>query len=55
MHVFVDEADRETLLISLERIAPLPINRVIVPHCETPVFDDGATQLCAAIAEASQK
>ena len=38
MHVFVDEADREPLLASLERIAELPIERVIVPHCETPVF-----------------
>ena len=52
MHVFVDEAEREPLLDSLERIAELPIERVIVPHCEEPVFLDGAAQLRAAVAEA---
>jgi glyoxylase-like metal-dependent hydrolase (beta-lactamase superfamily II) len=52
MHVFVDEADREPLLASLERIAELPIERVIVPHCETPVFRDGAAHIRAAVAEA---
>jgi hypothetical protein len=52
MHVFVDEADREALLASLERIAELPIERVIVPHCETPVFLDGAASIRAAVAEA---
>jgi hypothetical protein len=52
MHVFVDEADREPLLAALERIAELPVERVIVPHCETPVFEDGAGQLGVAIAEA---
>ena len=55
MHVFVDEAEREPLLASLERIAALPIRRVIVAHCETPVFDDGNAQLRAAIAEARQR
>jgi hypothetical protein len=52
MHVFVDEADREPLVASLERIAELPIERVIVPHCETPVFVDGAARIRAAVAEA---
>jgi hypothetical protein len=52
MHVFVDEAEREPLLDSLERIADLPIERVIVPHCETPVFLDGAAHIRAAVAEA---
>ena len=52
MHVFVDEADREPLLASLERISELPIDRVIVPHCETPVFLDGAAHIRAAVAEA---
>lgn len=51
MHVFVDEADREPLLASLERIAELPIERVIVPHCETPVFIDAAHHIRAAVAE----
>jgi glyoxylase-like metal-dependent hydrolase (beta-lactamase superfamily II) len=54
MHVFVDEADREPLLASLERIAELPVERVIVPHCETPVFDDAAARIRAAVAEARQ-
>jgi hypothetical protein len=54
MHVFVDEADREPLLASLERIAELPIERVIVPHCETPIFVDGAARIRAAVAEARQ-
>ncbi|HEY3550628.1 MAG TPA: hypothetical protein VGK69_06215 [Gaiellaceae bacterium] len=52
LHVFVDEADREPLLDSLERIAELPIERVIVPHCETPEFPDGAAHIRAAVAEA---
>jgi hypothetical protein len=54
MHVFVDEADREPLLASLERVAELPVERVIVPHCETPVFHDAAARIRAAVAEARQ-
>ena len=52
MHAFVDEADRAPLLASLERVAELPIERVIVPHCETPEFLDGAARIRAAVAEA---
>jgi hypothetical protein len=52
MHVFVDEAEREPLLASLELIAELPVERVIVPHCEEPVFEDGAGHIRAAVAEA---
>jgi glyoxylase-like metal-dependent hydrolase (beta-lactamase superfamily II) len=52
LHVFVDEADRERLLDSLERVAELPIERVIVPHCETPEFLDGAAHIRAAVAAA---
>jgi glyoxylase-like metal-dependent hydrolase (beta-lactamase superfamily II) len=52
MHVFVDEADPEPLLTSLERVAALPVERVIVPHCETPFFLDGAAHIAAAVAEA---
>ena len=52
MHVFVDEAERKPLLDSLERIAELPVERVIVPHCETPEFLDGSAQIQAAVAEA---
>jgi hypothetical protein len=54
MHVFVDEADREPLLDSLDRVAELPVERVIVPHCETAVFTDGPTHIRAAVAEARQ-
>lgn len=54
MHVFVDEADREPLLASLDRIADLPIERVIVPHCEGAVFTDGSAHIRAAVAEARQ-
>jgi len=52
LHVFVDEAEREPLLDSLERIAELPIEQLIVPHSETPVFDDGAARIRAAVREA---
>lgn len=52
MHVFVDDADRGPLLAALERIAELPVERVIVPHCETPEFLDGAVHIRAAVAEA---
>jgi hypothetical protein len=52
MHVFVDEADRAPLLASLERLAELPVERVIVPHCETPVLLDAASRIRAAVAEA---
>jgi hypothetical protein len=52
LHVFVDEAERELLLDSLERIAELPIERVIVPHCETPELLDGSARIRAAVAEA---
>ena len=51
MRIFVDDADRERLLASLERIAELPVERVIVPHCETPIFADGAARIRAAVAE----
>jgi hypothetical protein len=52
MRVFVDEAEREPLLAALERIATLPIERVIIPHCEEPEFLDGAAQIRAAVAAA---
>ena len=51
MHVFVDDADREPLLTSLARIAELPVERVIVPHCEEPVFLDGRAHIRAAVAD----
>ena len=51
LHIFVDEADREPLLDSLERLAELPIERVIIPHGDL-VLTDGAARLRAAVAEA---
>jgi glyoxylase-like metal-dependent hydrolase (beta-lactamase superfamily II) len=51
LRVFVDEADREPLLASLERIAELPIERVIIPHGD-PVPQDGAARIREAVAEA---
>jgi glyoxylase-like metal-dependent hydrolase (beta-lactamase superfamily II) len=53
LHVFVDEAEREPLLASLERIAELPIERVIIPHGDL-VPRDGAARIRAAVAEARQ-
>jgi glyoxylase-like metal-dependent hydrolase (beta-lactamase superfamily II) len=50
-HVFVDEAEREPLLDSLERLAELPIERVIIPHGDL-VPSDGAARIRDAVAEA---
>ena len=51
LHVFVDEADREPLLASLEQIADLPIERVIIPHGEL-VMSEGAARIKAAVEQA---
>ena len=52
LHVFVDEADAESLLPALEALADLPIERVIIPHGELiPV--DGAARIRQAVAEAT--
>jgi hypothetical protein len=48
--VFVDDADREPLLAALDRIAELPIERLIRPHGEPAVIDDGAARIRAAVA-----
>ena len=53
LHVFVDEAEREPLLASLERIGELPIERVIIPHGDL-VPRDGAARIRAAVAKARQ-
>ncbi|HEY6961475.1 MAG TPA: MBL fold metallo-hydrolase [Gaiellaceae bacterium] len=50
-HVFVDEAEREPLLDTLERIAELPIERVIIPHGDA-IERDGAARIRDAVAEA---
>jgi hypothetical protein len=49
-HVFVDDADEARLLPALERIADLPIERLIIPHGAV-LEPNGAAQLRAAIAE----
>ena len=51
LHVFVDEADREPLLASLEALADRPIERVIIPHGDA-ILADGAARIRAAVAEA---
>ncbi len=51
LHVFVDEADPERLLPALDRLADLPIERVIIPHGEL-ILADGAARIRAAVAEA---
>ena len=51
LHVFVDEADPAELLPALERIAELPIERVIIPHGEL-ILHDGAAHIRAAVAAA---
>ena len=51
LHVFVDEADPELLLPALDRLADLPIERVIIPHGR-PILGDGAARIRAAVAEA---
>lgn len=50
-HVFVDEADPERLLPSLEALADLPIERVIIPHGD-PIRAQGAARIRAAVADA---
>jgi glyoxylase-like metal-dependent hydrolase (beta-lactamase superfamily II) len=50
LHVFVDEADAERLLPSLDALADLPIERVIIPH--GGIVSAGAARIRAAVAEA---
>ena len=51
LHVFVDEADPERLLASLDALGELPIERVIIPHGDL-ILSDGAARIRAAVAEA---
>jgi glyoxylase-like metal-dependent hydrolase (beta-lactamase superfamily II) len=53
LHVFVDEADSARLLPALERLADLPIERVIIPHGDA-ILADGAAQIRQAVAEAAR-
>lgn len=51
LHVFVDEAEPERLLPSLDALGDLPIERVIIPHGD-PILSNGAARIRAAVAEA---
>jgi glyoxylase-like metal-dependent hydrolase (beta-lactamase superfamily II) len=51
LHVFVDEADPERLLPSLDVLGDLPIERVVIPHGDL-ILSDGAAGIRAAVAEA---
>jgi glyoxylase-like metal-dependent hydrolase (beta-lactamase superfamily II) len=51
LHVFVDEADPERLLPSLDAVADLPVDRLIIPHGEL-ILSHGAARIRAAVAEA---
>jgi glyoxylase-like metal-dependent hydrolase (beta-lactamase superfamily II) len=54
LHVFVDEADAERLLPSLDALGDLPIERVIIPHGDL-ILEDGASRIRAAVAEARRR
>jgi glyoxylase-like metal-dependent hydrolase (beta-lactamase superfamily II) len=51
IRIFVDEADPELLLPSLDALAELPIERVIIPHGDL-ILSDGARRMREAVAEA---
>ncbi len=51
IRIFLDEADPELLLPSLEALSDLPIERVIIPHGD-PILSEGAARIREAIAEA---
>ena len=51
LHTFVDEADREPLLASLDALGELPIERVIIPHGEL-ILANGTARIRTAVAEA---
>jgi glyoxylase-like metal-dependent hydrolase (beta-lactamase superfamily II) len=51
LHVFVDDADAERLLSSLEALAELPIERIVIPHGEL-VQSGGADRIREVVEEA---
>ena len=51
LHVFVDDADPERLLPSLDTLAELPIERIVIPHGEL-VHSSGAARIRAVVADA---
>ena len=53
-HVFIDEQERGPFLDSLESLAELPIDRVLIAHGES-IFEDGAERIREAVAEARRQ
>ena len=51
IRIFVDEADPELLLPSLDALAELPIERVIIPHGDL-ILSDGALRIREAVTDA---
>ena len=51
IRIFLDEADPELLLPSLEALSDLPIERVIIPHGDL-ILSGGAARIRATVAEA---
>ena len=51
IRIFVDEADPELLLPSLDALAELPIERVIIPHGDL-ILSDGARRIREAVTDA---
>ena len=54
LHVFVDEADAERLLPSLDALADLPIERLIIPHGDL-IHSGAAARIRDVVAEARQR
>lgn len=48
LHVFVDDADPERLLPSLDALADLPIERIVIPHGDL-IESDGAARIRAVV------
>jgi glyoxylase-like metal-dependent hydrolase (beta-lactamase superfamily II) len=53
LHVFVDEADADRLLVSLEALCELPVEQVIIPHGDL-ILSDGAARIRTAVADAAR-
>ena len=51
LSIFVDDADADRLLPSVEALADLPINRVIIPHGDL-ILSDGAARIREAVEDA---
>jgi glyoxylase-like metal-dependent hydrolase (beta-lactamase superfamily II) len=53
LHVFVDEADADRLLVSLEALCELPVEQVIIPHGDL-ILSDGAARIRTAVADVAR-